>query len=238
MRWDAIYFDLDNTLFSHESAFKKSICFCLDMLFKQNQITNRINSETVFAIFKKNCDRYWDDYEKGYITSKEYRRVRFLKTMECLGLNYPINVADDFHECYYEIVDDFSEVYPGVPKMLDQLLNKHISLGIITNGSTSTQISKIKKMKLDKWFSSNTIYISQAINVAKPDKQIFDIAKKNLEARESFLFIGDSWEHDVIGAIEAGWEAVYLNTRAQAPTTDHKPFAICNTITELTSVIL
>lgn len=231
MDWEAVCFDLDNTLYSHESAFKKAIYHCFDKLFENNK-NHTLTSDVVFPVFKKNCDKYWSDYEKGYLSAKDYRRKRFLVTMKQFNLNYTVVVADEFQRHYYDIVAEFSELFPFVPELLTELKKKGVTLAIITNGSTTTQVDKIKKMKLNDWFKPDNLFISEKCTCSKPEREIFDLAKKVIR-KKSLLYIGDSWEQDVVGAIEAGWEAIYLNTRLQKPTSKHKPLKTCYSIHEL-----
>jgi 5'-nucleotidase len=237
MRWQTICFDLDNTLFSHEEAFEKAIYFCFETLFKKYNYENKINLDDMFKVFKKNCDLYWDEYERGIITPKEYRRRRFLSTVSHYQMPFNYNDADEFHEHYYSIVDDFSEPYPKLYSLITTLVEASIKIGIITNGTVDTQYNKIKKLQLNNWIREDCIFISEEVNVAKPNREIFDLAKQKLHSKSDYLFIGDSWEHDVVGSIEAGWDSIFLNTRNEERKTSHKPIEICSTLEEVAEII-
>ncbi|OIJ16091.1 hypothetical protein BKP35_03675 [Anaerobacillus arseniciselenatis] len=237
MRWETICFDLDNTLFSHEDAFEKAIRFCFDCILKEKNLIEKINSTDLFSIFKKNCDLYWDDYEKGDITPKEYRRKRFLMTAEQFDLPFNAHDADKFHDQYYNVVDDFSEPYPYLYSLMSTLAEASVKMGIITNGTVDTQYNKIKKLSLNDWISDDFVFISEEVNVAKPNRAIFDLAKSKLGSKEKCLFIGDSWEHDVVGSIEAGWDSIFLNTRKEEPSSKHQPIEICSTLQEVAEII-
>ncbi len=53
---------------------------------------------------------------------------------------------------------------------------------------------------------------SEDVNSRKPDKAIFETALLKGESKpEEAIFIGDSWEADMIGATNCGIKAVWLN---------------------------
>lgn len=233
MRWKTICFDLDNTLFSHEKAFEHAIRYCFKDVLKKKNILNKVNIDDLFPVFKKYCDLFWSDYEAGMLSATDYRRKRFLATVDFFKLPFTVEAADEFHDHYYRIVDDFSEPYPFLHSLIRNLTAANVKIGIITNGTADTQYSKIKKLKLNEWLTDDCLFISEELNLSKPDKEIFEFAKKRLKAEGNCLFVGDSWEHDVVGAIEAGWESIFLNTRNEVPKTDHKPVKICSSLHEV-----
>lgn len=238
MRWGTICFDLDNTLFSHEVAFEKSICFCFQSLLKEKKLFNEINLANWFSTFKHYSDLYWSDYETGVLSPKEYRRKRFLHSVYDFQLPFTNQEADDFHEHYYCVVDDFSEPFPYLYEMMEKLVTSNVKVGIITNGMVDTQYNKITKLKLNEWLSEDSIFISEQLQLWKPDRKIFDYAKEKLKSKGNCLFVGDSWDHDVVGAIGAGWDAIYLNTRDENPkTTSYQPILTCYSLKEVATFI-
>ncbi|WP_416149371.1 HAD family hydrolase [Salipaludibacillus sp. HK11] len=234
-KWKAIMFDLDNTLFSHEDAFKKAISECFHK-YQQKYVEkqSRIAVDTFFPVFKNYSDLFWGKFESGEIKAKEYRRQRFIATMKDLDLPYSNDIADGFHNHYYEVVDEYSIPFDGVHSFLEWISYSQLKTAIITNGTKDTQYNKIKTMGIDKWISPNQIYVSEEIGYTKPDQKLFHLVEKEQGLKsEEILFIGDSWKHDVVGAIEAGWEAVFLNTRNEERTTDHQPIAEYKKFTDM-----
>jgi putative hydrolase of the HAD superfamily len=71
--------------------------------------------------------------------------------------------------------------------------------------------------------------------VKKPHRDIFDFALSLANAsREESIMIGDSYEADVIGAIEAGIEAVFFN---EHNITVEKPVLQVNHLLELKNIL-
>lgn len=243
MRWTTICFDLDNTLFSHEAAFEKAIRYCYKKLreaWQEKGLTvKQVDEESWFKVFKQNSDLYWEQFEQRIVDASTYRRLRYHDTMVNFGLPYSDEEADEFHSLYYEIVYQFSEPFAGLDSLMQRLTSEGVQIGIITNGTVDTQYKKITKLGLNKYIDERFIFISEKLGVSKPDKQIFIHALQVLGADEAkALFVGDSWEHDIVGAIEAGWDAIYLNSRGENPTFQSvKPVATCRSLVEVQAVI-
>ena len=81
---------------------------------------------------------------------------------------------------------------------------------MITNGFEKTQHSKLKYSGLGKFFTE--VITSEGSNSLKPDKEIFDFAfeKTGASPAESIM-LGDSIEVDIIGAMNAGIDQVFIN---------------------------
>ena len=78
-------------------------------------------------------------------------------------------------------------------------------ISVITNGPKEHQLRKIKSLGLKRWVDEKDIIISSAVGCSKPDKRIFHMVS------DHGLYVGDSYENDVIGAGNAGWDVIWLN---------------------------
>jgi 5'-nucleotidase len=236
-KWDIIFFDLDNTLYSHEEAFEKAITSSYKQLTVQKLLcTNSlpIQSKDWFTVFKKHCDLFWPAYEKKVLTRKAYQQKRYNKTMEFFQLPYEKGDAEEFHKHYEKTVHNYVTPFPGVVEFLVKLKECGKKIGIITNGKKNTQINKIKKLGLSDIISENNIIISEEVGEEKPNKHIFDIVTlKWNDTRKKPLYIGDSWNQDVVGAINAGWDCIFLNSRKEHIKTGHKPVVVIDTFHDL-----
>ncbi|PYZ98626.1 hypothetical protein CR205_08610 [Alteribacter lacisalsi] len=233
MKWNSVCFDLDNTLFSHESAFKRAMKDCFHTLIQPEQGCGHIDFTDFFPVFKRNSDRYWGLFEQKKVSGREYRRMRFNETMRELSLPLGEAEADRFHERYYQIVDDFTVPFAGLYDLFEMLSEHNVQLGIITNGTIDTQYNKLKKLAVSDWITPDRMIVSEEAGCAKPDPSIFRLAEQQFELNEPRLFIGDSWKHDVAGAIDAGWDSLFMNTRKENRHTSHEPVAECVTLKEV-----
>ncbi|WP_088102461.1 HAD family hydrolase [Halalkalibacter urbisdiaboli] len=236
MNWKVICFDLDNTLYSHEMAFKNAIEYCYShevVPYLKEKGIEEVPFEIWFTAFKKNCDRFWNVYEEGNVDAVTYRRLRYEETMHSFSLPSEDIEADRFHKRYDQIVDTFSEPDEALLPLLTWLKQHNIKTGVISNGAVETQMRKMKKLGLTENIIDGVV-ISAEVGFSKPDPNIFKIMEQELgEKAAECLFIGDTWEQDVIGACNAGWDVVYLNSRKKSPTTNDKPIKICDSLGEV-----
>jgi len=97
--------------------------------------------------------------------------------------------------------------------VLDYLHGRY-EVSIITNGFKEVQYEKIKKSALSKYFRK--IFISEEIGAQKPKRAIFEYAVKSMNApKKSSLMIGDSWDADILGAMNFGIDQVYYNPKIE-----------------------
>ena len=93
---------------------------------------------------------------------------------------------------------------------IKKLKNKY-KLGLLSNFDDAQTARRIlKEKKLGPLFSS--IIISEEVGIRKPAPEIFSVALESLEieARET-LFVGDSWEEDIVGAAKFGMDSVWIS---------------------------
>ena len=79
--------------------------------------------------------------------------------------------------------------------------------GILTNGAGRVQRRKVEAHGLDEIVDA--VVVSNDVGVRKPDPGIFAVAAARLPADEH-LYIGDTFEEDILGARDAGWRAIHV----------------------------
>jgi HAD superfamily hydrolase (TIGR01549 family) len=93
--------------------------------------------------------------------------------------------------------------YDGVPALLEDLRAAGYGLGLLTNGLSDAQWDKIRSTGLAPRFAA--VLVAGDVGLYKPDPQAFEALLGRLGApRERALFVGDSYEMDVVGAAAAG----------------------------------
>jgi 5'-nucleotidase len=236
MEWNIVCFDLDNTLFDYEKAFKRTSLFCAKLCFQRWNISFNHSYEEWFEVFKKYCDWHWPGYERGRLTRVQYRRARFQDTMKEFSLHINTRLADEFHSLFDQSVFYFVEPFEGIIPLLHRLKKLPVCLGIITNGNEHIQLRKIKYLSLKPFFSNKNIIISGNVGFHKPSQEIFHLARRRFGQGKA-IYIGDSWEQDVIGPLNAGWDAIYFNSRGEVFRNDDRVTAVCETVKDLEMVL-
>ena len=99
-------------------------------------------------------------------------------------------------------------------------LRENYSMAVITNGGSSNQRRKLERTGMAGLFGQN-VFISAETGSAKPEVAMFEAAATSLGVRpEQCLMVGDSFDHDVRGAIAANFKACWVSNAAQLSAED------------------
>lgn len=215
-----IFFDLDHTLWDFETnsnlAFKH--------IFKENNIT--VSSDEFLKYYEEINQKYWKLYREDKVSRKVLRYKRLKETFDVV--NYTISdwLINKLSEDYLYTLPNYNFLFEGVHETL-QYLQKKYTLHIITNGFNEVQNHKLKKSKLQQYFA--TITTSEKAESKKPHTKIFKYALQEAKAvSEKSIMIGDNLEADVLGAKQAGLQAIYFNPEKKE--TPNKIIQITNLI--------
>lgn len=126
------------------------------------------------------------------------------------------------------------KLYPEVPYVLEQLVNKY-HLGIIANQSLGTE-DRLIQYGIRKYF--DVVISSSEVGCAKPDLEIFKIALSSAGCLPSeALMIGDRLDNDIEPAgslkMHTLWVKQGLFAEANLESIKNKPEMIVNSISEI-----
>jgi HAD superfamily hydrolase (TIGR01509 family) len=236
----AIFFDLDETIIDHRDAVHAAID-ALHAAFEDAY--GRYDCDRFHAGFHAISNRLWGEYFAGAITSQELRGRRVTEhLLACLEDRPELHPAIDhagMMAIYARVFVDATTAYDGVAPLLEAL-RPHHTLGVISNGFGSVQRDRLRATGLDRFFE-HQIY-SDADRIHKPDRRIFEtaLAAAGTEPAET-IFCGDSFVHDIQGAIDAGLAAIWYNPGG-LPVPDDllhiRPTATVGSIEELARLLL
>ncbi|WP_281231831.1 YjjG family noncanonical pyrimidine nucleotidase [Flavobacterium gelatinilyticum] len=200
-----IFFDLDHTLWD----FDKNSEMAFDRIFKSKYA--EIKTEDFIKEYLPINQECWRLYQNDLITHEELRYNRLKLSFN--ALNYVISdenilqIAND----YIEFLTDNNYLFDGAIEVLEYLKPKY-RLHIITNGFANVQDKKIANAALGGYFT--TITNSELAGVKKPNSIIFDYAVNLAQSsKENSIMIGDDFEADINGALNAGLDAIFFNIR-------------------------
>lgn len=201
----AIIFDVDDTLYDQIVPFQNA---CRKILGKDLE-----NAEEMYRAFSYWGNFYYPDYQTGKLPLDEYRIIRFSKAMEVCGVSVTRQEAIDFQKQYLENQSRLC-LSQRMQEILDLCKASGVWLGLMTNGPTHHQSAKIDALGLQRWIPSEHIFISEAVGCTKPDREIFAAAEKGMaQPVQEIYMVGDSYDKDMLGAINAGWRTVWMNHR-------------------------
>ncbi|MFY0644766.1 MAG: YjjG family noncanonical pyrimidine nucleotidase [Bacteroidia bacterium] len=223
-----IFFDLDHTLWDFEANAEAT----LRELYDYYDIVNRTDSsvDVFIQTYSRVNNRYWALYRKQQVSKADLRVQRFTDTFAEVGIERA-DIPKGIWEHYIEICPTKTQLMAGAKETLDYLSQNH-KLHLITNGFEETQHRKLKNTKLEQYFQSLTI--SEVVGSQKPSPYIFKQALLNagLTAEES-TYVGDNFEADVQGGINAGWQVFWLNETNSHPDFTHPKLVRIKKLLEL-----
>lgn len=116
---------------------------------------------------------------------------------------------------FAEGLKSFGDLNRGARKALDHLA-AIARLGLITNGISDIQRSRIRRLNIEEYF--DVVVISAEVGVSKPDPEIFSVAFEALghPALEQSLMVGDSLTSDMYGAAAFGIDGCWYNPSFRA----------------------
>lgn len=235
-KYKHLFFDLDHTLWDFEANSRQT----LEELYQHMNLEAKGVND--FARFHKNYlvhnDKLWDRYRNGLVKVDELRWKRMWLTL----LDFKIadeSLSREMGNIFLDLLPTRKILFPYAIEILDYLAEKKYQLHLITNGFEKTQHSKLKNSGLDKYFTE--VITSEGSNSLKPNKEIFEYAfQKTGAVPNESIMIGDSMDVDILGAVNAGIDQVYVNHLTKEPmmVNDRLPTFTIYSLKELENIFL
>jgi putative hydrolase of the HAD superfamily len=202
-----LFFDLDHTLWDFEKNSRESLADLYQAFSLHTSNISELSAfQQEFSVVNK---RYWSLLERNEITHEELRRCRFRDTLVNLGVDADETFGLQLNEAFLELLPQKSHLIEGAIEILD-FFAPNYELHILSNGWQHVQARKISSSNIAHYFKE-VITIERA-EARKPDKKIFDYAIQVTNARLSeSIMIGDNFEADILGAINAQMDSVFYN---------------------------
>lgn len=219
-KYTDLFIDFDDTLYDTRG----NAIIALSELYDFFHLADHFSDPNIFynEYWKTNID-LWTRYAKGEIERHYLIVERFLRPLS-LGKG----LEDITEERCLEISDKFLELcsckpglVEGAKELMDYLRAEGYRLHICSNGFHEVQYKKLRACGLIDYFSH--IILSEDAGANKPSKQFFDYALSQTGANiATTLMIGDNYNTDILGAMDAGidamlfkrWDAEFMPPRA------------------------
>jgi YjjG family noncanonical pyrimidine nucleotidase len=202
-----LFFDLDHTLWD----FERNAHDCLMEMYSHFKLKELgiVDVNAFFEKFSETNQYYWALLEKREITSDYIRKNRFKTALSILGVDIDEFFSLKMTEVFIELLPQKKLLIEGALELLDYL-KPHYQLHIISNGYTDMQLQKMRSSGINHYFTE--VITHEKAKALKPEKAIFDYALKRTNATFSnSLMIGDNYDADIMGAINAQFDTVYYN---------------------------
>lgn len=198
-----VFFDLDHTLWD----FDKNSELTFNTIFKKNH--PEVDAKLFIDKYVPINQECWKLYQFDKITHEELRYNRLKHSFDAIDYSISDAQINKISDEYIRLLPDNNHLFDGTFEILEYLKPKY-NLHIITNGFADVQSRKMYNAKIESYFQ--TITNSEMAGVKKPNPGIFNYALTQANAAfASSIMIGDSYEADVQGALNAGLDAIFFN---------------------------
>ena len=150
-------------------------------------------------------NRWWKKLERGECEKSQLFTGRFRDFLAETGLS---GDPEQINEAYFKNLGQGGALLPGALELVRDLSEQY-ELYIVTNGNAATQKTRLERSGLLNYV--NSYFVSEDAGAAKPDVRYFDYVFSRIPgfAKEEALLIGDSLTSDMLGAQNAGIDAVW-----------------------------
>lgn len=216
-QYKAVFIDWDDTIGDFVGAAKLAL---QEMYEKYNLNDYFASLEEFVSLYKPHNLELWDKYGKDLVTKEYLSFDRFFyplmhgskggeRRLGDKAIRQEVAaLAEQLSEDFLNLTTARFSLLPGAEELVRYLAAKY-PLTVVTNGFVEVQYEKFDKSGLRDCFAH--IVLSEEVGCQKPNPRIFEEALRmnNLSA-EDVVMIGDSWNSDIQGAINAGIDQIWI----------------------------
>ncbi len=240
----AILFDLDDTLIS---AYRNPVATWTaimiehaDALGEQDPrwVTQAVIAQVLAFLSDNEARKAWR------LEADATRRMVIRQAFHALNLARPPGTealhgrdADSIADRFETYLNETMRMKRGAEETLAALADRGVGLGLLTNGSSKTQRTKVALFGLEAHFP--LILIEEEADVGKPDQQAYLGALAALRLPpEDVWMIGDDPAQDVVTPRKLGLGAILFDDLGgREPDPDVPPHATLSRLTDLLTLV-
>jgi putative hydrolase of the HAD superfamily len=221
-QYKAVLIDWDDTIGDFIGAAK----LALQEMYDKYHLSDYFASHEEFvSLYKPHNIELWDKYGKDLVTKAFLRVDRFLwpllhgskvgERQEATGERQDLTaLAEQMSEDFLHLTTAHFSLLEGAEELVRYLAEKY-PLTVVTNGFVEVQYEKFDRSGLRDCFAH--IVLSEEVGCQKPNPRIYEEAlRMNGVSAEEAVMIGDSWNSDIQGAINAGIDQIWIR-KSQDP---------------------
>jgi len=235
-RIDLVLFDLDDTLHDDTYAYQSAA----EEVAREVAAEHGVDALALKAAYVAEAEGFWHRLSPADLKIKlaGLRATMWQTALESVGMGGDPELAQRSAERYNAYRMKYFTLFPGAVDLLRSLRERGTKLGIVTNGLSETHREKIALLQIGDYFDA--IFLSDEVGMVKPDPLLFAHACRTLGGAPAHgAMVGDRYDRDIRGAIEAGLYTIWLNIRDEKlPPGVTPPDATCSSIAEVGRILL
>lgn len=230
-----LFIDFDDTLYD---TYGNAV-IALQETYEAFHLDRYFDSPQTFydAYWATNID-LWSRYSKGEIDRPFLIVERFRRPLSVgKGLEVTKELCLEVSDRFLDFCSSKSGVVDGAHELMDYLKQKGYRMHMTSNGFHEVQYKKLAACGLRDYF--DTIILSEDAGVNKPSPLYFDYALKTSGAhRETTLMIGDNLQTDILGALNAGLDAMLVNRwKVDVSESPQPPTFVVNSLRNIINIL-
>ncbi|MGF7032296.1 putative hydrolase of the HAD superfamily [Paenibacillus mucilaginosus] len=206
----AVCFDVNQTLVQQGLSFEQSFRGVWQDYTARWLQEQTPSQEALWAAYITR----WQQRKKARTTFKQLDELQQQCLREALlelGVPISTSLARSFMEELRRQQVGAKTLMPRTPEILEKLSQTH-RLAIISNSPRSEVLLMLRRFGLTGYFPEERIFTASRPAEKKPASSLFRSALQALGVPpRQAVMVGNSWKHDVCGAVKAGMDAVWLN---------------------------
>ena len=193
--------DADGTLLD----FDQDMLHAFQATFETCFARQRPYAPELLDTYERRNNRWWKKLERGECEKSQLFTGRFRDFLAETGLS---GDPEQINETYFKNLGQGGALLPGALELVRDLSEQY-ELYIVTNGNAATQKTRLERSGLLNYV--NSYFVSEDAGAAKPDVRYFDYVFFRIRGfeKDQALFIGVSLTSDMLGAQNAGIDAVW-----------------------------
>ena len=233
-RIEIVLFDLDDTLHDDTYAYSNAA----EEVAREVAAEHGIDALALKSAYIAEAEGFWHRLSPLDLKVRlaSLRASMWQSALERVGLD-DAGLAQQSAERYNAYRVKYFTLFPGAIDLLRSLRDRGMKLGIVTNGLSETHREKIALLQIGEYFDA--IFLSDEVGMVKPDPLLFAHACRTLGGAPAHAaMVGDRYDRDIGGAIQAGLYTIWLNVRREEPPPGAAPpDATCSSIAEVGRIL-
>ena len=166
-----LIFDVDDTLYEQIVPFENAYTSLFDMA---------IDMEQFYLLSRHYSDVKFEASRNGEMTMDEYHIYRIQEAAKDLGVFLTDEQALSMQKEYKRNQQKLQMSNITI-SILELAKENDAKLGIITNGPSEHQWSKVKALGVERWIDKENIIVSGDYSIKKPHVRIIEIKQEKLQ---------------------------------------------------------
>ncbi|MDZ5812601.1 HAD family hydrolase [Halorubrum sp. AD140] len=205
MSYEAVCFDLDNTLYPYPPCNEAGKRAALAAFRERGYEMNRATFDELYATGRREAKR-----ETGGTAASHSRHIYFKRALQRHADEHDAAAALAVADAYWEGYMDAMALCDGVASVFDALAAADTDVAIVTNLTTRVQLQKLARLGIDDRI--DRLVTSEEVGREKPSALPFATTLAAFDCRPSeALMVGDNVDADVAGANAVGMDTALFD---------------------------